>query len=415
MPLASGASDAGRGEGLPERFRRRFGRETSGRFIPEIDGLRFPAIMIVVLAHLIASVMRRAGLPHTVTLAEQPIVAVAQHAVEGVVLFFMISGFVLALPFARASLLGERPVRLRGYYLRRVTRLEPPYLISLTLIFLVHLAGLLSHRAADPIPVSTWTAHYLVSAAYLHNLVYGTFSTVNGVAWSLEIEIQFYLVMPLLAGVFALRPRGLRRGLIVAAVLATVTLQAYMPEHGRLSLSLLGYLQYFLFGFLLADLYVLDPSFSAPAKGRGWDVVAALSWCALLIGWTSGDAGMVLVPFAMFAAFVSTFRSPIARRIFTHPILTTAGGMCYSIYLLHLWVIGRAEKLIYSVRPQPTAYWPELLVVSVPVLAFALVICGAFFLLVERPCMDRTWPLRLAGWWRRRVLHPLRKAEVADA
>ena len=416
MSPGAGSSGGMAPRGILDNLRRRFGRETtSGRFIPEIDGLRFPAIMIVVLAHLIDTIMRRAGLPHTVTLAERPVVGLGAHAGEGVVLFFVISGFILALPFARARLLGERPVRLRDYYLRRVTRLEPPYLISLTIIYLAQIAGRQVHWTVDTSPVSTLTAHYLASAAYVHNQVFGYYSTVNGVAWSLEVEIQFYLLMPLLAVVFSCRSIALRRGLLIAGIVTVLALQAYMPEHGRISISLLGYIQYFLFGFLLADLYLLDPSFSAPATRHGWDAVALIAWYAFFAAWTSGDSGLILVPFTIFAVFVTTFRSPVARWIFTHPLITTIGGMCYSIYLVHFWIIGNAEKVIYRFRPQPTAYWPELLIVGVPVLVVALAVCAVFFLLIERPCMDRTWPRRLAAWWRRKIARPFENAEAADA
>jgi len=53
---------------------------------------------------------------------------------NGVPLFFAISGFILSLPFARQGLGGGSPVSLRQYYIRRVTRIEPPYVIQLFII-----------------------------------------------------------------------------------------------------------------------------------------------------------------------------------------------------------------------------------------------------------------------------------------
>lgn len=405
-----------RDDGVLARFRRQFGRETSsGRFIPEVDGLRFPAIAIVVIAHVCATIREHVGTPHVVTVAERPITGFENHAREGVVLFFVISGFVLALPFARARLLGERPVRLREYFLRRVTRLEPPYLISLTFIYLAQIAGRQVHWTVDRSPVGELTKHYLVSAAYLHNLVYGVYSTINGVAWSLEVEIQFYLLVPLLAVVFACRSAAWRRGILLAGVVTSLILQAYITAPGRLSISIVGYLQYFLLGFLLADLYLLDPAFSAPATRHGWDLVAVLAWVTLVLGWTGGDAGLVLVPFAAFVAFVAAFRSPIARRIYTHPLITTIGGMCYSIYLLHFWVIGNVEKVLYRVHSPSSSYWTEMLLAGLPSLAVALPICALFFRYVERPCMDRTWPRRLTAWWRTNRWRPAGAAAKVDA
>ena len=400
----SGFAD-GSGAGLMGRFRRRFGRETtSGRFIPEIDGLRFPAITIVVLAHLCSLIMLRVGRTVPLSPAERPIFAAEQHAQEGVVLFFIISGFVLALPFARARLLGDAPVSLRAYFLRRVTRLEPPYLISLFILFVAKVGGRAVHLATDQGSTSVLTEHFLVSAAYLHNLVYGTASIINGVAWSLEIEIQFYLLVPLLAAVFSIRSAALRRTVLLTAIVVAIGLQqAFMPPIGRVALSIFGFVQYFLLGFLLADIYLTEPALSAPACRYAWDVVALVAWVAVLVAWTSGDAGRALVPFAAFVAFVAVFRGPITRRCFTNPIVTTVGGMCYSIYLLHFWLLSNSVKLFFSHRPVASTFWPEIWRVGLPSLAIALPICGLFYLLIERPCMDRHWPHRLAGWWMAKV------------
>jgi peptidoglycan/LPS O-acetylase OafA/YrhL len=403
--------------GILEKFRRRFGRETtSGRFIPEIDGLRFPAIAIVVLAHLCSLIMFRVGRTMPVTRAEWPIVAADRHAQEGVVLFFIISGFVLALPFARARLLGDRPVSLSAYFLRRVTRLEPPYLISLFILFVAKVGGRAVHLATDQGSTGTLTEHFLISAAYLHNLVYGTASIINGVAWSLEIEIQFYVLVPLLAAVFSLRSAAMRRTVLLATVVVAIALQqAFMAPIGRVAFSILGFLQYFMLGFLLADIYLTEPALSAPARRYAWDVVALAAWVTVLVAWTSGDAGRALVPFAAFVAFVAVFRGPITRRCFTNPIITTIGGMCYSIYLIHFWLLSNSMKLFFAHRPVASAFWPEMWHVGLPSLLITLPICGLFYLLIERPCMDRRWPRRLASWWHTKVLKSAHPAAASGA
>ena len=127
---------------------------------------------------------------------------------HGVDLFFVISGFILALPFAAHHLAGAPSVSLRKYYLRRLTRLEPPYFVS---IFLLLALSIWIHRRA----ASAILPHLAASLAYLHNVIYGTQSTVIGVAWSLEIEVQFYLLVPLLTLVFAIRDSRLRRSLLM--------------------------------------------------------------------------------------------------------------------------------------------------------------------------------------------------------
>ncbi|HYW39566.1 MAG TPA: acyltransferase family protein, partial [Terriglobales bacterium] len=91
-----------------------------------MDGLRFAAIGMVILFHLngyltAKSPFYSAAPPHSDWLAQAAMVGF-----RGVELFFVISGFILGLPFAAHYLKGAAPVSLRKYYLRRLTRLEPP-------------------------------------------------------------------------------------------------------------------------------------------------------------------------------------------------------------------------------------------------------------------------------------------------
>ena len=58
---------------------------------------------------------------------------------NGVAIFFMISGFILSLPFATLHFdktTDKKPLNLKRYYLRRLVRLEPPYLIALIIFFI---------------------------------------------------------------------------------------------------------------------------------------------------------------------------------------------------------------------------------------------------------------------------------------
>ena len=84
------------------RYPRAASRETSsGRFLPEIDGLLFIAISLVVLYHAAF---------HDCDRAPAAFVAVSADGYFGVYLFFAISGFILGLPFAQHLLLDEPEV-----------------------------------------------------------------------------------------------------------------------------------------------------------------------------------------------------------------------------------------------------------------------------------------------------------------
>ncbi len=369
---------------------------TSGRRIREVDGLRFVAIAAVVVQHLQQVVSDR----HPAARWDAAAVTVRDWRFP-VPLFFLISGFVLGLPFAGQRLLGEGPVSLRSYYWRRVTRLEPPYLLTLGLWYAVLV---LYWRA----PAGPLLPHLLASAGYVHNLVYrhgpSYMSTVNPVAWSLEVEVQFYLLAPLLtAAAFAPRRPWVRRGLMVAAAVG-VNESHKVFRHWGIDLPVTAWdeLPLFLMGFLLADVY-LTTWRRSPPPARWADAVAVVAWAAIAV-WFRDPAGVgrtlgPSVAFApvLFVACWASLRGPWVSHALAWGPTMTVGGMCYSIYLLHqplLRLLGQAAPLTTGRVGVDTALYTAAW--GVPVMAASAV----FFVWVERPCMRQDWPRRAWLWVR---------------
>ena len=381
---------------LGERFRRTFIRRTSsGRYIPEIDGLRFPAIAIVVIGHLSSFFLVRGDYGPPRTTLDRIAAAPERYAGEGVALFFIISGFILALPFALEQLAGGPRVSLRAYFLRRLTRLEPPYLLTLFGLTLLEIAAASYHvagRTGTPTEILT---HGAASALYLHNLIFAAPSTINPPAWSLEIEVQFYVLVPLLAGVFRIQSAALRRTVIIAATLASLVSELTLgATHPRLSLSIIGQLQFFLLGFLLADLYLFGGIRNSP-RSVAWDVVALVCWPLVVALWQRSSVAMAALPFVALIAFVAVFRGQLTNRLFSNPWITTIGGMCYSIYLIHfelIAVLGRGMRRMFV---STGMLWGDALVLGPAILAAMLVVCLVFYRFIERPCMDPRWPQKL--------------------
>jgi peptidoglycan/LPS O-acetylase OafA/YrhL len=381
---------------LGDRFRRRFIRRTSARqYIPEIDGLRFPAIAIVVIGHLSSFFLVRGGYGPPRTTLDRLAAAPEKFASEGVFLFFIISGFILALPFAVQCRDGGQPVSLRAYFLRRLTRLEPPYLLTLLGLIALEIAAASHHvagRTGAPLEI---LQHGAASSLYLHNLIYTSPSTINPPAWSLEIEVQFYVLVPLLAFVFRIRSTTIRRTLIIAAALASMSAELTLGTmHPRVTLSILGQLQFFLLGFLLADLYLFSRLRDAPLATR-WDIVSLVCWILIFALWQWSTLAMAALPFVALVAFIGVFRGRLTNRAFSNPWVTTIGGMCYSIYLVHFELIAALGRGIQRVIPTTGALWKDLLVQGIPVLGATLIVCVAFFYFIERPCMDPRWPSKL--------------------
>ena len=349
------------------------------RFIPQIDGLRFVAISSVVFFH-IYSALGRGAVPVPFELNEDL-------SRRGVELFFAISGFILGIPFATHHLQSGPKVSLKQYFMRRLTRLEPPYFLSFPLWMAMQ--WVVWRR-----PLSDMAPHLLANAVYMHNFVFGAFPhAVNSVVWSLEVEVHFYILVPVLSLVFAIADRRIRRAVIMSTmvVIALVSLPLYRTLHFHYSIAF--YLPFFFAGFMLCDLYVTRGEWK---RSFAWDALALCLWPLVWMGDKYFDH--LVLPFLIIVLYLAAFRGRICSAVFSNPVLTTIGGMCYSIYLFHF-------PIIYAVKHN-TAYWHIgnnfwvfFALQSALILPPVLLFCGAFFVFVERPCMDREWPKKLWQRW----------------
>ncbi len=279
---------------------------------------------------------------------------------RGVGVFFVISGMILAMPFARHHLLGGKPVSLRRYYLRRVTRLEPPYVISIFVVVLM----LFVYQHSLPLG---FAGHVAANLFYLHTLVFGQMSTVNSVTWSLEVEIQFYPMAPLIMQLFRIRPVLLRRGMMLAAILAIGLAQAPFVSSLRFIMSILYYLQYFIAGLLVVDIFVLD--LERMQSGWVWDVAGAL---------------VLALAFGMSSDHVQR-----RRDVLFHLSSACSGGAA-------VFKVTRR-----AILPQAD-FLTNYLVQVVTLVPLVLAVCITFYLLVERPCMDPEWPSKVRAFCLRR-------------
>jgi peptidoglycan/LPS O-acetylase OafA/YrhL len=365
---------------------------TSNHFIPEIDGFRFLAILIVICSHFY---LQCGPIPGDGPIARFMVKASFDGA-RGVFLFFTISGFILALPFARHHLQQGNAVNLRSYFRRRITRLEPPYILAMTL----RLGAILWYKS---LPSSAVLLHFLATIFYVHNLVYNQPSLINPPAWSLEIEIQFYLLAPLLTTVFLIRNRHLRRGILTAVMLlAAVIALKFIPEYNRATLSLLFYLQYFVAGFLLCDFYLEGGLEFLPSLV--WDILGILAVPWILL--SQNPWYPVLLPIAALVLYMAGFRGRIVHAIFSFAPISIIGGMCYSLYLTHSTILSAMTPFVHRISSSALPAGLQSLLIFASCFAAVLVAGTIYFVLIERPCMDPAWPHKLHMWFFKRTHLP---------
>jgi peptidoglycan/LPS O-acetylase OafA/YrhL len=239
--------------------------------------------------------------------------------------------------------------------------------------------------------------HLGASALYIHNFVYGYWSTINPVTWSLETEVQFYCLAPVFGLLFGIHGQ-LRRRLAIVGFIALSLLVSGVFKQQLLDLhldrSLLAYAHFFLAGFLFADVY-LDSIRGQERISLGWDA-AALAAIAGILYLPHNWAYPALLTACNFLLFLAVFQATFMRRFFTNGWITVIGGMCYTIYLLHYpfihFVLQRSAGLTWT-----ASYGPNYLLQAVIVVPLLLLASAIFFMLVEKPCMYKDWPQRLSA------------------
>ncbi|MCW2284471.1 peptidoglycan/LPS O-acetylase OafA/YrhL [Rhodoblastus acidophilus] len=391
---------------LPTRLQRRL---SGGVYRPEVDGLRFLAIAIVVVGHFVERALR--FFPAAAEQRDSLVVEWIGRPGLGVQLFFCVSGFILAGQAMRSRHGPLTGAFLRGYLSRRVLRIEPPYLILLFVTFAaITLTGYhpqgTNHFAAPP---DSLTASLFGSIFYLHGLIWGSFPRLFPPGWSLEVEVQFYLLAPLLFFLYFGLTRAWARGLCGAALLAAGVIASTFPPRtlGGLDVyySILRFFQFFWLGILLAH----GREAIAAAMGRlPRPLVGAAGFFALFVflaipnppehpvtlsALASGLSLRALTLAATATMFACVLAPASAFRSFcAYPWISLIGGACYSIYLTHLqtlqFVTGQIAKRVPDSPLAAIALYGALEILLV--LAVGL----AYYAVIERTFMIRDWPSR---------------------
>lgn len=311
------------------------------RHLAPLDGLRGVAIGLVLWFHVWQISWLRADVHVFETTLNFN--AIPEVGFVGVDLFFFISGFCLFYPYARALCDGRPRPTLATFAYRRALKILPSYYLSLVLVIALgrtHFASL-----------SDGIVQVLSHVAFVHNLDAATFGGINGVLWSLAIEVQFYVVFPVVAWCAMRRP-GVTCGILFASGAAyRIVVAAHTDAVHQLD-QLPGTIDLFAAGIFTAYAY------HALAKSRPGLIARRSAWTAfalagvIAIAWTLASAyaarlapgwpGVWIVwgRSALSVAFAVTtlgslFAVPAWQRALANPVLTFLSAISYNLYLWH--------------------------------------------------------------------------------
>lgn len=277
----------------------------------------------------------------------------------GVEVFFVISGFVIPYALSRG---GYRLGDYGRFLLKRIVRLDPPYLASLaiTIALLYVSAAMPGYRGA---PVSVSVTQVALHLGYL-NVLFG-YPWLNPVYWTLAIELQYYLLVGLTFPILA-SPSAIVRASAAAAMLGLallLPLDPYIPH----------WLPLFLLGILVFQL----------KEGR-------IGGGAFL-AWTGVTAAVVVVTHGVLVAAVVVATALVIAfaRLGAVGPLGFLGSVSYSLYLLHVPIGGRVINLGERLAHSTLTRIPFL----AGAVAVSLLAAWVLARLVERPAQQ--WSSRI--------------------
>ena len=322
----------------------------------------------------------------------------------GVSLFFVLSAFLLSLPFWREPA-GGPYLSLRRYAERRALRILPLYWFAVLVGAALTAASLADLGRAVP--------HLLFLSA-----VAGWWTPLNpfsDVWWSLVTEVQFYCLLPLLPLCRRWRHgRALGLALLAGAALlhllflGRVVTVATDPGKYQLADSIVGRGPQFAIGAAAAWLYLrlraAPPSAPPWWRRGGADVAlfAVLTALALLLQWViaGGLLHFFVVPFhawhileaLLWAAVVLlVLLAPLrSRRLWSNPALEWLGLLSYSIYMWHVPVAWYAIPGLRRAGIDVPAGWSGRgLAAALLVAAICLALSTLTYRWIERPFLVR--------------------------
>jgi peptidoglycan/LPS O-acetylase OafA/YrhL len=384
-----------------------------------MDSLRAIAVLGVLLTHASYYVAQRG-----------PLIFERLRFDVGVSVFFVISGFLIYRPWVRARLRGEPSPFVRVYAWRRLLRIVPGYWVALTVVALVvGVAGLFSWSGAG--------VYYGFLQAYSWKHAGGGLVQ----AWSLGVEVAFYVFVPIYALAMArLRTadpaRRLRQELAGAAALVALSFAFKVaavlagtldkPRLSILQINPVAQIDLFAVGMALAALsswYQDRGELPAPLRvvdRRPWLPWAFAAVTFLIVTYGIGLTGALgerfgrvqylerhylylltaaaLVLPAMFGDFTRGW----VRRLLANRVMLYLGLISYGIFLYHFAVLAQLQKWHFA--DVANGRWLSLLWIAV---AFAggVALATISYYVVERPFLDL----------KRLVRDPRRREDAGEA
>jgi peptidoglycan/LPS O-acetylase OafA/YrhL len=322
-------------------------------YLPELDGLRFFAFAFVFLFHRGVPWHELAGL-----ISKEATRCFQQNGWVGVQVFFILSGYLITTLLLREESVFGR-VDLRAFWVRRALRIWPLYYLTVAVVFVVipALDGALATSAGRAAAGKHLPAFLLFLGNWSMAIRGPVPYDAQSILWSVCVEEQFYLIVPLLV---AFLPRRGRVPVVVALILGSVAVRGALAraEVNQLWIQYNTFAQFdtLLSGVLLALLLGTEPRASGAGRWLAWlqwPLYAAAVWVFSRSNLGHGEAWRRTWDFvAIWLAGAGVVAVAVTvpgglRAALAYPRLVWLGRISYGLYMYHeiaFWLRDRVSN-----------------------------------------------------------------------
>ncbi len=277
----------------------------------------------------------------------------------GVPVFFVISGFII--PYSMWANGYDLTKNWSNFMLRRLSRIEPPYILSIVVTLLVlSLSAYLNARS-----FSVDWLNVLGHLGYLN--VFNGKGWILGVYWTLAVEFQYYLMISLLFPLLFLGDIRKNISVILLMLVSSIFVSRWLNDEGFIP----RHIPLFLAGIVTFKYHIkkLKLAFYLP--------LMAVILAAMYV-----EFGVLYALSSIFTCLIIVFNVDIKWRF-----MYFLGKISYSLYLMH-WIFGVeiAMKTLQSFFPNPGG------AVKIAVTLFGIGVSIAlsyfYYLLIEKPAIQ---------------------------
>lgn len=224
-----------------------------------IDLFRGIAVIVITFHHIYHSGFF--GKPSFVILQNFDLFALFSRGRWGVDLFFVISGYCMAMTYSQKN-------TLTNFYLKRFFRIYPAYLICLAFFGFTEIQN-------EIYPSTFYNSRgldFILHILNIHTLYSKTFFSTNDVFWSLAIEIHFYIIFPFLYRYYKSNKFNLIKILIITTLFSIlINIESEFSNFSMttkllLTHNLITFLPVFIFGIFLYEQELMKDFFKHRLK-----------------------------------------------------------------------------------------------------------------------------------------------------